>query len=198
MAARTLGVILAGGRSARFGGGDKALACLNGKPLIAWVAAGLASQVDAVAINAGGAAYAKLGLPIIGDDGRGGEGPLAGVLAALAHARRHGFVDVATVPCDAPTLRADLVRRLRIARGDAACAFAEIAGSVNAVFALYRVDAEPAIATAFARGMRAPRDLATIMPSARAAFSSAEARDFRDIDTRAELAMREAELGVRR
>jgi molybdopterin-guanine dinucleotide biosynthesis protein A len=43
------------------------------------------------------------------------DGPLLGVAAALAHARRRGFSLLATAPCDAPFLPLDLVARLAAA-----------------------------------------------------------------------------------
>ena len=120
MADRTLGVILAGGRSSRFGA-DKALALLGGRPMASHVAERLAPQVDAVALNAnGGAVYETLHLAVFGDGTDAREGPLAGIIASLAYARENGFDSLVTVPCDAPVLCIDLVARLRAAR-DAAC-----------------------------------------------------------------------------
>ncbi|UZK68262.1 molybdenum cofactor guanylyltransferase [Sphingomonas sp. S1-29] len=96
---RLLGAVLAGGLSRRFGS-DKAEALLDGERLIDRVVAALGSQVDAV-ILCGRAP----GLP---DRPAGGLGPLAGLNAALHHARTHGFDAVLSVPCDAPYLPSDL------------------------------------------------------------------------------------------
>ncbi len=46
---RLLGAVLAGGQSRRFGS-DKALALLDGRPLIAHVIAALAAQTEAVIV----------------------------------------------------------------------------------------------------------------------------------------------------
>ncbi|UUL81709.1 molybdenum cofactor guanylyltransferase [Sphingomonas qomolangmaensis] len=96
---RLLGAVLAGGLSRRFGS-DKAEALLDGERLIDRVVAALTPQVDAV-ILCGRAP----GLP---DRPVGGLGPLAGLNAALHHARAHGFDAVLSVPCDAPYLPHDL------------------------------------------------------------------------------------------
>lgn len=97
---RVLGAVLAGGQSRRFGS-DKAEALLDGERLIDRVVAALGPQVDAV-ILCGRAP----GLP---DRPAGGLGPLAGLNAALHHARAHGFDAVLSVPCDAPYLPHDLL-----------------------------------------------------------------------------------------
>ena len=51
---RIVGVILAGGRSSRMGGGDKCLLPLAGRPVLASVIARLRSQVSDIVINANG------------------------------------------------------------------------------------------------------------------------------------------------
>jgi molybdopterin-guanine dinucleotide biosynthesis protein A len=190
MAAQTLGVILAGGRSSRFGA-DKALAMLRGKPLVGWVAERLSPQVDLIAINTNGAAsvFSDISAFVFADVNRDHEGPLAGALAALVYAQDNGFEDLVTVPCDAPALRADLVKRLRSARDENAsdCAFADVNGTINAVFGLYRVAIHPALERAFREGVRAPRDLPNHLRSAMAQFTAQEAPDFRDIDTSEDL-----------
>jgi molybdopterin-guanine dinucleotide biosynthesis protein A len=101
---RVFGAILAGGRSSRFGS-DKALALLDGRPLIDWTREALVEQVDGVVIcgRDGGLADRPLGRL----------GPLAGLNAALHAGRDEGFDAVLSVPCDAPMLPADLLYRLR-------------------------------------------------------------------------------------
>lgn len=103
-----LGAIIAGGRSRRFGS-DKALAEYRGMRLIDHVAARLRPQVDALVL----CGRAMAGWTGIADRPAAGLGPLAGVNAALHHARASGFAAVVTVPCDSPALPADLVERLR-------------------------------------------------------------------------------------
>lgn len=104
-----LGAVLAGGQSRRFGS-DKAQALLDGQRLIDHVVAALSPQVDAV-ILCGRA-------PGLADRPPGALGPLAGLNAALHHARAEGFDAVLSVPCDAPILPRDLLAILGSAPGD--------------------------------------------------------------------------------
>lgn len=93
--------ILAGGRSSRFGS-DKALALLDGEPLILRLARALremARPVIAVADRPG--KYAVLGVPTLADCVRG-LGPLGGLLTALRHAR-HRWILLAS--CDLVEIR---------------------------------------------------------------------------------------------
>ena len=61
------GIVLAGGRATRMGGGDKPLLHLHGRPLLAHVIERLTPQVAALAISANGdpARFAAFGLPVL-------------------------------------------------------------------------------------------------------------------------------------
>ncbi|MBZ0123879.1 MAG: NTP transferase domain-containing protein, partial [Roseovarius sp.] len=78
--AEPLGVILAGGRATRMGGGDKGLLPLGEGTILGQVVARLAPQVAAMAISANGdpARFARFGLPVLPDPLPGFPGPLAG------------------------------------------------------------------------------------------------------------------------
>lgn len=126
---RPVGLILAGGLSSRFGGGDKALAALGGRPLLAWVIERLAPQCATLVLSANGDAdrFAAFGLPVVPDHAIDrGNGPLAGLLAGLdwVAAHRPDAAAVATVAADMPALPGDLVQRLEGARRHAAVAVA--------------------------------------------------------------------------
>jgi molybdopterin-guanine dinucleotide biosynthesis protein A len=113
---KVFGLVLAGGRSSRFGY-EKAAADLAGRPLIAWVLQVLTPACAEVAINARPGTQAaafgeRLGCVILADDPCDPEGPLAGVRAGLAWALTRGADALATAPCDTPFLPADLVTRL--------------------------------------------------------------------------------------
>ncbi len=140
------GVVLAGGLGRRMGSVDKGQQMFLGRPLTAWVADRLAPQVDELLINANRneAAYAALGFPVIADRLPGFAGPLAGLHAALAHAR-HPLV--ATAPCDSPFLPTDLVARLAAAlhKSGATIAFARCNGRSHPVFCLCRRVVLPAL-----------------------------------------------------
>ena len=120
------GVILAGGRATRMGGGDKGLRAVAGQRFIDRVIARLAPQCAPLAINANGdpARLAGLGLPILPDSLADHPGPLAGVLAGLDWAAELGAGAIVTVAADTPFFPADLAARLQAAAGPAGLALA--------------------------------------------------------------------------
>jgi molybdopterin-guanine dinucleotide biosynthesis protein A len=111
-----VGVLLAGGRARRMGGGDKCLRRLGSETLLAHVIARARDQVGPLILNAGGdpARFAAYGLPVVADVIAGFAGPLAGVLTGLewAAANAPACPWVATFPTDAPFVPEDLVARL--------------------------------------------------------------------------------------
>lgn len=108
------GIVLAGGRATRMGGGDKALLPLGEGTILSHVIARLEPQVAGLALNANGdpARFAGLGLPVLSDSVAGFAGPLAGVLAGLDWAASEGAEAVVTVAGDTPFFPLDLVARL--------------------------------------------------------------------------------------
>jgi len=117
------GVILAGGRATRMGGGDKGLLKLGGGTMLDLVLARLRPQVSRLALNANGdpARFAAWGLPVLPDSVPGHPGPLAGVLAGLDWAAAQGIDRVVTAAADTPFFPRDLVAGLSTA--------AEVAGT---------------------------------------------------------------------
>ena len=107
-----IGVVLAGGASARFGGAPKGLALFRGRAMALCVADVLARVCERVAIEApSGAGYEALGLPIIhAAPAHAGKGPLAGIVAGLAAAQEGSHVVLA--PCDTPLLDEEIYRTL--------------------------------------------------------------------------------------
>ncbi len=190
--------MLAGGRSTRMGA-EKALLPLAGRPLIAHVVARLRPQVDEIFINANGAAarFASLDCAVVADPpDMGSSGPLCGVGAALAFARRRGFSLLATAPCDAPFLPRDLVARLAaaIASSGAPVAVAESAYGLEPMFALWRDSAMGEIAAELARGEASPRQAMARLGAARVAFA-ADGDPFANLNTPEDFAAAEARLG---
>jgi molybdenum cofactor guanylyltransferase len=156
---RIAGVILAGGLSRRFGGGDKCLRLLAGRPILAHIIERFRPQVDALALNANGdaARFAAFGLPVIADSIAGFAGPLAGVLAGLDWAAGcTGITHVATAAADAPFLPLDLVQRLRHAlqAGGSDLACARSGGRAHPVFGLWPVALAEELRAAVHGGMR--------------------------------------------
>lgn len=120
------GIILAGGRATRMGGGDKCLKALGGRRIIDHVIERLAPQCAPLALNANGdpARFAGLGLPVLPDSLAGHPGPLAGVLAGMDWAASLGAAHIVTVAADTPFFPGDLVARLWRARAGAGLALA--------------------------------------------------------------------------
>jgi molybdopterin-guanine dinucleotide biosynthesis protein A len=110
-----LGVILAGGRATRMGGGDKGLRTIGGKSILARVVERIGPQVDRLIINANGEAerFVDFDLPVVPDDLPDRPGPLAGVLAAMDYAAETTPCDrVLSVAADSPFPPLDLAIRL--------------------------------------------------------------------------------------
>lgn len=95
---RTLGAVLAGGRSSRFGS-DKAQATLGGRTLLDHAAASLGAHCDAVIV---------VGRGQIADWPRADMGPLGGIAGALTHAAKRGYGQLLTAPVDCVRLPDDL------------------------------------------------------------------------------------------
>jgi molybdenum cofactor guanylyltransferase/molybdopterin-guanine dinucleotide biosynthesis protein MobB len=155
------GVLLAGGRSQRMGGGDKALRDLAGQPLIQHAIARLQPQVASLVLSANGdpARFANFGLPVVADEAEEFQGPLAGILAALHFcAKADPRVRlVASVSTDAPFVPGDLVAKLRDAldaepRSRVAVACSR--GRRHHVIGLWKIAAADEIAAALAHGER--------------------------------------------
>ena len=138
-----VGVLLAGGRARRMGGGDKCLRSLAGRPLLDRIVERVRPQVSTLILNAGGDGerFAAYGLSVVADTIPDFAGPLAGVLAGLEWAANEGIPWVATFATDAPFLPDDLVARLagavRDAGADMACAAS--GGRAHPVFGLWPV-----------------------------------------------------------
>ncbi len=138
------GVVIAGGRSVRFGG-EKAAALLAGRPLLMWAVRRLQGSCGAVAVNTRPATQAEAlaqaeGLPVLHDAAGDAQGPLAGVKAGLLWAQGLGARALAVIPCDAPLLPDDLFSRLIEAAGSGA-ALAETSDGPQPLCALWPVSA---------------------------------------------------------
>ena len=150
------GLVLAGGRSTRFGS-EKAIAALDGRTLLEWGVAALQPQCGPFAISArplsGAAALAaRLGLPVIEDGVNAPDGPLSGIAAGLRWASSQGAEHLASLPCDMPHAPPDLIPRLTAARGDAFAAFAMTADGPHPLCALWSIDLLVSLESELARG----------------------------------------------
>ncbi len=138
-----IGVLLAGGRSRRMGGGDKFLRRLAGRPILERIIKAARPQVSTLIINAGGdpARFAAYGLPVVADVIGGFAGPLAGVLTGLdwTAANAPGTGWMASFATDAPFVPQDLVASMMAAveREGADLACAASGGRTHPVFGLW-------------------------------------------------------------
>lgn len=191
-----LGVILAGGLAQRMGGGDKGLLRLGDTTLLARVAARLAPQVAALALNAGGdpARFAGLGLPVIADSVAGAPGPLAGLLAGLDWAAGQGAAHIVTAACDTPFLPADLVARLMAEAPRAPIVLARSATGLHPTFGLWPVALRDDLRAALTGGTRKVRAWAERHGTAEALFDDGPQDAFFNINTPADLAAAEKAL----
>jgi molybdopterin-guanine dinucleotide biosynthesis protein A len=157
--APVVGILLAGGKSSRMGGGDKCLRPLGGRPILAHIIERLKPQVSDVIINANGeiTRFANFGLTVVEDSVPGFAGPLAGVQAGLQWIRanrpeiRYGV----TVATDTPFFPTDLVQRFLAELSDRpALLVARSAEGIHPVIGLWPVALADEIEDSLKRGMR--------------------------------------------
>lgn len=137
-------------------GRDKALVEVGGRPLAAVAAAALRGAGAEVVLAIGGdsAALACLGLEPVADRFPG-EGPLGGILSALAHARTEV---VMVLSCDLPAASAEAVRRVVATLAEApgaGCAVPVVDGHLQPMHGAWRRSALPVLEAAFGGGERA-------------------------------------------
>jgi molybdopterin-guanine dinucleotide biosynthesis protein A len=216
-AMQTIGLILAGGASRRFGGRDKAWQRCAGRPLACHAIARLAPQVDVIVASANRHRWAwrRLGVDTVVDDPAWrGRGPLAAIastfgwLAADPRRAPDTFdaagatvtgaeltMRLATVPVDAPRAPPDFVARLSLALDRGASAAALVgAGRRQPLFALLSSAVAPAARAALREPQ--PPSMQAWLDDVGAAWIEGPwpAGAFSNVNTPAELAAVEAEL----
>ena len=179
-------VILAGGRASRFGGQDKGLIALRGRPLVRWTLDRLLHQVDEVVISANRhlEEYGRLGHKVIADTLPNHPGPLAGILAAGSATEREW---VLTSPCDTPFLPGDLVTRLLAEAATSTLPLIRAAdpGQVHYTLMLFRRSLLPDLAAYLAEGGRRVQAWQARHPSRDVVFPNPQA--FLNINTTEDL-----------
>ena len=185
-----VGLVLAGGRSVRFGG-EKAVAVLEGRPLLLWAVDRLRTVCTRVAANVRPGTEAEAvalaaGLPTLHDAQGDALGPLAGVKAGLIWAEELGAQTLAVSPCDAPLLPDDLFAHL-LERADGGAAMAETTDGRQPLCALWPVSALPAVCEALVGGAHPPTWQVLERIGARK-VTFADAAAFANVNTREDLA----------
>ncbi len=175
-ALKTVAVILAGGAASRMGGGDKPLLALHRGTILDEILRRVRPQVDAVALSVRRPSdrFAAIGLPQIPDSL--GEGPLAGIAAALAWAENAGASTLLVIPGDTPFIPADLVSRL-----GAPPAVAQAGGRAHHLVCLLPVMIRPVLVAWLAQGHTRAGAFMDVIAARRVAFDDPSA--FRNINT---------------
>ncbi len=170
-----MGFVLVGGRSSRMGR-DKALLPYRGRALVESVASTVADAAGAAVLVGTPEIYGGYGYSAI-PDLYPGEGPLGGILTALAHSRSDWNLVVA---CDMPGLNGDVLRRLFASVEDAvpgAVLPVGPSGRAEPLCALYHISARVALERAFERGIRKVVDALETVPIHRIAVPDAAVFD---------------------
>lgn len=197
MSASVLGLILAGGRARRMGGGDKPLLQLGGRTLLARVAERLGAQCGAgLALSANGdpARFGAFLGPILPDTLPDQPGPLAGILAGLEHAAAQGVKEVVSVSGDAPFLPEDLVARLVAVRPEGGIALAASSERRHYTIALWPAALRDDLRAYLERGERRVGGFIARHPAEAASWPIAPLDPFLNINTPEDLAAAEAAL----
>lgn len=155
------GLVLAGGRSSRFGA-EKAAARLGGRTLLGRALDRLARDCSSLAVSAAPGSEAErmavaAGAAVVHDTAGAPSGPLAGVSAGLDWARSLGMPLLAVIPCDVPLLPADLVERLRQAlSAEDGGAVARTPDGLQSLCLVLRTELAGPLAERLARGEHPP------------------------------------------
>ena len=193
---KVLGVVIAGGRSVRFGG-EKATAPLAGRPLLLWAVLRLQRNCARVAVNTRPETQTEAlaraeGLAVLHDVPGDAAGPLAGVKVGLTWAKGLGAHAIAVSPCDAPMLPDDLFARLIDAAGGDA-AIAETPEGRQPLCSIWPVSALVAVTEALAGGAH-PATWRVLESIGAKPVRFADAAAFANLNTREELAAIAARL----
>ena len=179
-----VGVVLAGGTSARFGGEPKGLMPFRGRAMALLVADVLAQVCERVVVEAArGVGYEALGLPVIhAASVHAGKGPLAGIVAGLSAAPDQSRVVFA--PCDMPLINAEIFRTLLNAPASAYAI--SPSGTEPLVAVLERAMLAPLLATLAAD--KIPRTDAALEAAGARGVAFADATPFANVNTPGDLA----------
>ncbi|UPM44009.1 molybdenum cofactor guanylyltransferase [Halocatena salina] len=173
------GLIVAGGRSRRFGNCDKAVADLAGVPMIRRVADGITPMIDRLLVNCRAEQVSAIRSALAGYDHpvqfvceqTPDTGPVAGVKAGLCAIEDDAYAFVTA--CDMPLIDSDIVAHLfDRGRGHDAAVPRTEDGRIQPLHAVYRSsEMVAACNAALADGQRSIRDPvaaldAAIVPSA--------------------------------
>lgn len=151
------GVVLAGGRSQRFGGVDKTRLPLGGRTLLQRALDALAPVTVTTLVVGATPMTGVVTVP----DRYPGAGPLGGILTALDDIdSSHALV----LAADLPFISGSLLRDVQRAGADAAAAVVQHPDGRLALCLSVRRDCAPAVREMWSRGARRVRDLENLVP----------------------------------
>ncbi len=153
------GWVLVGGRSSRMGV-DKATADSDGRALALRVADRIAGACGQVSLVGDPLIYSQLGLPVVADSFPG-QGPLAGIEAALAASTSDNNLIVA---CDMPSISENLPAELFLAAEKADCVVPRHEGGrLEPLCAVYHRHCHPVVLRAIQTGVRKVTDILPLL-----------------------------------
>lgn len=199
MTAIATGLVLAGGRSSRFGS-DKALAPLGGRSLLERAVQTLAPSVSDIAVNARPQSAAeadarRLGFSVLHDRQGLSRGPLAGIVSGLEWSGSLEAEWMISLPCDVVSVPSYAMERLIAAAGKANGAYAVTSDGPQSLCAVWPVESKNALEAALITGMHPPvRDMLKLMGAAAVSFDEAGA--FFNINTQDDLLAAEKALSA--
>ncbi len=187
-----VGVLLAGGRSQRMGGGDKCLKRLGETTLLARAQGRAEAQVGQLILSANGdpGRFRDAGFPVVADLDPAHGGPLAGLLSAMvwAAAMRPAASHVATFATDTPFFPRDLVARFCASMADTDCTVARSGGRLHPVFGLWPVRLCQPLRAFLDGGKRRANDWAAIQMARPVSFDTGPDDPFFNVNTPGDLA----------
>jgi molybdopterin-guanine dinucleotide biosynthesis protein A len=168
MGRNSTGLVLAGGKSSRFGS-DKALALLDGRSLLERATGVLRPWTLEIAISASaespaGAEARRLGFSVLPDRPGLVRGPLTGILAGLEWSARRDAKWMISLPCDVISLPDDAFPRLLAAAGANNGAYAVTTQGPQSLCAVWPVEAKNVLEAVLNCGTHPPvRVIANLM-----------------------------------
>jgi molybdenum cofactor guanylyltransferase len=197
MAGNIAGLILAGGKSSRFGS-DKALAFLGGRSLLERATTALRPWASEIAINAASGSPAKheahrLGFGVVSDRTGLVSGPLAGILAGLEWSAGLDVKWMISLPCDVVSLPADAFPRLLAAAIMSNGAYAVTEQGPQSLCAVWPVEGKNVLEAVLNSGTHPPvRDIAKQLGASPVYFDGDGS--FLNVNTKDDLAAAERAL----
>jgi molybdenum cofactor guanylyltransferase len=175
------GLLLAGGRSRRFGA-DKRRALLGGRTLADRSLALLRQSIDGDLFVAGRGAFDAPAVALFVADAAEGAGPLGGLVGGLLRCRDGLLV----LPCDAPFVRADTLGAVaRLARRSRRAVVVRSRRGIEPLVAFYPRAVLPRLAAGLRGGTRALHRLLPLLGAL--VIDAPDAREMHNVNRRRDL-----------